>query len=143
MARAYAHEHFATSTDWLPQSRQVEASRQKMCDKRTMKKSVRLPQASLPPACSSCSHSEASLAAHSLSPVTGGLAVLPTSVVARKPRTAWLHRAAPRSWCCPSPAGRRCMVSGFEVTPDHSAMVRAASPANVSAICRIHHNHDQ
>ena len=43
------------------------------------------------------SHSEALLAAPSPSSATGGPDVLPTSVVARKTRTAWLHRSASSS----------------------------------------------
>ena len=43
------------------------------------------------------SHSEASLAAPSPSSATGGSDVLPTSVVARKTKTAWLHRSSASS----------------------------------------------
>ena len=40
------------------------------------------------------SHSEISLAAASASSATGGPAVLPTYVVARESRSAWLHRSS-------------------------------------------------
>ena len=98
--------------DGLPQSRQDEASRSltaRRCrkNKRQLKDDKRpreapsLSSSSLKNAsCSSrslYSHPEASLASPSPSPATGGPDVLPTSVVARKTRTVWLHRSSASS----------------------------------------------
>ena len=71
--------------------------------KRTKKQCIRLPPFSLASSsaicarCSErsrCSHSEASLPASPSTSVTGGPAVLSTSVVTRKPKIALLHRSS-------------------------------------------------